>query len=73
MPVHRKVAGKLIPVIITVYKDKSFDFILKISSCGNSVTGSAKLKSGSKECNRDKVGQFHGNRLKQLQKIKWRT
>ena len=44
-------AGKVIPVIITVYKDKSFDFILKISPVAIQIMEIAKLKKGSAEPN----------------------
>jgi len=49
-------AGKLLPVIITVYKDKSFDFIIKQPPVAVQLMEAAKIKSGSKEPNRNKVG-----------------
>lgn len=48
-------AGKVIPVIITVYKDKSFDFILKTPPVAVQIMEAAKLKKGSSEPNRVKV------------------
>ena len=48
-------AGKVIPVIITVYKDKSFDFIIKSPPVAVQIMEAAKLKSGSAEPNRLKV------------------
>jgi large subunit ribosomal protein L11 len=60
----QKSAGKLIPVIITVYKDKSFDFILKSPPVAVQLLDAAKLKSGSKECNRDKVGSVSWDQVK---------
>lgn len=48
-------AGKLLPVIITVYKDKSFDFILKQPPVAAQLKEVAKIKSGSAEPNRVKV------------------
>ncbi|NWJ51666.1 MAG: 50S ribosomal protein L11 [Bacteroidetes bacterium] len=49
-------AGKLLPVIITVYKDKSFDFIVKTPPVAIQLLEATKLKSGSAEPNRNKVG-----------------
>lgn len=48
-------AGKVIPVIITVYRDKSFDFIIKTPPVAVQVMEMAKLKKGSPEPNRTKV------------------
>jgi large subunit ribosomal protein L11 len=48
-------AGKVIPAIITVYKDKSFDFILKSPPVAVQILEAAKLKKGSPEPNRHKV------------------
>jgi len=49
-------AGKVLPVIITVYKDKSFDFIVKTPPVAVQLMEAAKLKKGSPESNRNKVG-----------------
>jgi large subunit ribosomal protein L11 len=49
-------AGKVLPVIITVYKDKSFDFIIKTPPAAVQLMEIAKLKKGSAEPNRNKVG-----------------
>ena len=49
-------AGKVLPVIITVYKDKSFDFIIKTPPAAVQLMETAKLKQGSAEPNRVKVG-----------------
>ena len=48
-------AGKVVPVVITVYSDKSFDFVLKTSPAGAQLKEVLKLKSGSAEPNRKKV------------------
>ena len=47
--------GKLLPVIITVYVDKSFDFIVKTPPVAVQLLEAAKTKKGSSEPNRDKV------------------
>ncbi|MCQ2286186.1 MAG: 50S ribosomal protein L11 [Bacteroidales bacterium] len=48
-------AGKLIPVIITVYKDKSFDFVTKTPPVAVQLIEAAKVQKGSAEPNRNKV------------------
>ena len=48
-------AGKVIPVIITVYVDKSFDFVTKTPPVAVQLLELTKVKKGSKEPNRDKV------------------
>ncbi|RMG81694.1 MAG: 50S ribosomal protein L11 [Bacteroidetes bacterium] len=48
--------GKVLPVIITVYKDKSFDFVIKTTPAAVQLMEAAKLKKGSSVPNRDKVG-----------------
>ncbi len=48
--------GKMLPVVITVYADKSFDFIIKTTPAANLLLEAAKLKKGSPEPNRVKVG-----------------
>ena len=48
--------GKLLPVVITVYQDKSFDFIIKTPPAAVQLLEAAKLKKGSPESNRNKVG-----------------
>jgi large subunit ribosomal protein L11 len=49
-------AGKVLPVIITVYTDKSFEFVIKTTPAAVQLLEAAKVKSGSKESNRNKVG-----------------
>jgi large subunit ribosomal protein L11 len=62
--------GKVIPVIITVYKDKTFDFIIKTSPVAVQVLEAAKLKSGSPEPNRNKVGNITWDQVKQIAEVK---
>ncbi|MBN1463448.1 MAG: 50S ribosomal protein L11 [Paludibacteraceae bacterium] len=50
-------AGKVIPVLITVYGDKSFDFVTKTAPAAIQLLEAAKIKSGSAEPNRKKVGK----------------
>ena len=59
-------AGKVIPVIITVYKDKSFDFIIKTPPVAVQLLEATKLQKGSPEPNREKIGEVT---WEQIQKI----
>lgn len=58
--------GQLIPVVITVYKDKSFDFITKTTPAAVQLLEAAKLKSGSAESNRVKVGKVTWDQVKEI-------
>jgi len=49
--------GKVLPVLITVYNDKSFDFVIKTPPAAVQLLDAAKVTSGSKEPNRNKVGK----------------
>lgn len=59
-------AGKVIPVIITVYSDKSFDFITKTPPVAVQLLEVSKLKSGSAEPNRTKVGSVTWEQVKAI-------
>jgi len=59
-------AGKIIPVIITVYRDKSFDFIIKTPPVAVQLMEITKLQKGSPEPNRNKVASVS---WEQVQKI----
>ncbi|HQV05606.1 MAG TPA: 50S ribosomal protein L11 [Chitinophagaceae bacterium] len=58
--------GKVIPVIITVYADKSFDFVLKTPPAAVQLLEAAKLKKGSNESNRTKVGNVSWDQVKTI-------
>lgn len=62
--------GKLVPVIITVYKDKSFDFELKTVPAAVQLLEASKLKSGSAEPNRQKVGSVTWDQIATIAKDK---
>ena len=51
-------AGKVLPVVITVYADKSFDFIVKTPPVAVQLLEAAKIKSGSAQPNRQKVASI---------------
>lgn len=57
-------AGKVIPVIITVYKDKSFNFIIKTPPVSVQILEALKIKSGSAEPNRNKVASLSWDQVK---------
>ena len=59
-------AGKVLPVIITVYTDKSFEFIIKKSPVAIQLLEATKLKSGSKEPNKNKVGSVSWAQVKKI-------
>src|SRR5687768_6518182 len=62
--------GKVLPVLITVYSDKSFDFIIKTAPDAVQILEAAKLKSGSKEPNRNKVGKVNWTQIEAIAKDK---
>lgn len=57
-------SGKLLPVVITVFKDKSFDFVVKTPPAATQLMEAAKLKKGSPESNRQKVGTVTWDQVK---------
>jgi large subunit ribosomal protein L11 len=57
-------AGKVIPVVITVYGDKSFDFVTKTPPVAVQLLEVAKTKKGSQEPNRDKVASLSWDQVK---------
>ena len=59
-------AGKVIPVVITVYADKSFDFVTKTPPVAVQLLEVAKTKKGSKEPNRDKVASVSWDQVRAI-------
>jgi large subunit ribosomal protein L11 len=59
-------AGKVIPVVITVYVDKSFDFVTKTPPVAVQLLEVAKSKKGSKEPNREKVATVTWDQVKSI-------
>lgn len=57
-------AGKILPVVITYYSDKSFDFVVKTPPAAIQLLEAAKLKSGSAEPNRQKVASVTWEQVK---------
>ena len=56
--------GKVLPVVITVYKDKSFDFLIKTPPAAVQLLEVAKIKKGSGEPNRKKVASVTWDQIK---------
>lgn len=63
-------AGKVLPVIITVYADKSFDFIIKTPPVAIQLLEATKLQSGSAEPNRKKVATVNWNQVRTIAEAK---
>ncbi len=62
--------GKLLPVLITLFKDKSFDFVVKTPPAAVQLIEAAKIKSGSPEPNRKKVGSVSWAQVETIAKDK---
>lgn len=58
--------GKVCPVVITVYKDKSFDFVIKTAPAAIQLMELTNVKKGSAESNRNKVGKVTWDQIKQV-------
>jgi large subunit ribosomal protein L11 len=58
--------GKILPVIITVYKDKSFDFVIKRPPVAVQLKEAAKVQKGSAEPNRTKVASVTWDQVKTI-------
>jgi large subunit ribosomal protein L11 len=59
-------AGKLLPVVITIYSDKSFDFIVKTPPVAVQLLEAAKVKKGSPESNREKIASVTWQQVQQI-------
>ena len=59
-------AGKVLPVIITVYSVKSFDFVVKQPPVAIQLKEAAKVQKGSAQPNRDKVGQVTWDQVREI-------
>ncbi|MCH7412661.1 50S ribosomal protein L11 [Belliella sp. R4-6] len=62
--------GSVLPVLITVYSDKSFDFVVKTPPAANMLIEAAKIKAGSSEPNRKKVGSVTWDQVKEIAEVK---
>ena len=59
-------AGKVLPVVITYYADKSFDFVVKTPPVAVQLLEATKVKSGSAEPNRKKVAEISWDQVKTI-------
>lgn len=62
--------GQLLPVVVTIYADKSFDFIIKTPPSTVLILEAIGLKKGSSEPNRDKIGAITWEQIKRISEIK---
>jgi large subunit ribosomal protein L11 len=62
--------GDTVPVVINVYDDRTFDFITKTPPASELVKKAAKLKSGSKKANSEKVGSITTEQLREIATVK---
>jgi large subunit ribosomal protein L11 len=66
----QKQAGDILPVVITVYKDKSFTFITKAPPASILLKKAANIAAGSKEPNKTKVAKLTKNQVMDIAKVK---
>ena len=66
----QKQAGDILPVVITVYKDKSFTFITKSPPASILIKKAANIAAGSKEPNKQKVGKLSKKQVQDIVKVK---
>lgn len=66
----QKESGNILPVVITVFKDKSFEFVTKSPPAAVLLKKAAGIASGSKEPNRDKVGKVTKAQVMEIVKTK---
>jgi large subunit ribosomal protein L11 len=62
--------GQVLPVLITVFSDKTFEFVVKTPPAPNMLLEAAKLKSGSAEPNRKKVGSVTWDQVREIAEVK---
>ena len=62
--------GKPVPVIITVYKDKKFDFVIKSPPASHFIKEALQIKSGSKEPGRNIIGSISKKQIEEIAKKK---
>lgn len=63
-------AGLIIPVVITVYADKSFSFILKTPPAAVLLMKAAKVEKGSPQSNRNKIGKVSSEQVREIAQLK---
>jgi large subunit ribosomal protein L11 len=63
-------AGMIIPVVITIYSDRSFTFVTKTPPASRLLIKAAKLEKGSQTPNRDKVGKVTMEQVREIAELK---
>ncbi len=58
--------GEVLPVVITIYKDKSFDFVIKTPPAAELLKKAARIEKGSAEPNRKKVGSVSWAQIREI-------
>ena len=66
----QKDAGLIIPVVISVYQDRSFSFIMKTPPAAVLIKKTLNLQSGSARPNKDKVGKITMDQVKEIAQVK---
>jgi large subunit ribosomal protein L11 len=66
----QKQIGMIIPVVITVYNDRSFSFIMKTPPASTLLVKAAKIEKGSGVPNRDKVGKVTMSQVREIAEVK---
>ena len=59
-------AGKVLPAVITVYKDKSFDFVIKTPPAAVQLLEASKVKKGAAESNRQRAGRVTWDQVRAI-------
>ncbi len=62
--------GQVLPVLLTIYNDKSFDFVIKTPPAAILIMDAIKLQKGSKEPNRLKVGSISWDQIRKIAETK---
>jgi len=62
--------GQVLPVLISIYNDKSFDFVIKTPPAPVLILEAAKQQKGSKEPNRNKIGSISWDQVKKIAELK---
>ncbi len=62
--------GQVLPVVLTVYKDKSFDFVIKTPPAAVLILEKSKIKKGSAEPNRNKMGAISWDVVREIAEMK---
>ena len=62
--------GQVLPVLLTIYNDKSFDFVIKTPPAPVLILEAIKAQSGSKEPNRNKIGSITWDQVKKIAELK---